>query len=176
MKRKVAAFTLIELVTATAIVAIGTALALPAFSAALQRNRTGSAMNLLGADIAMARTTAITRHIAIVVCPRGSGDGCRDDSDWSSGWLVFADADGNRSPDTKQDLLRSEDAPTAADSAYRLVSSRPFLRYQRDGRSAHSNLTIHVCVKSKIDGQVIVNNTGRMRISRQKAGSACPAA
>ena len=77
-------------------------------------------------------------------------------------------------PIPEQDLLRSEDAPAAGDGGLRIVSSRPLLRYQPDGRSANSNLTVHVCVDGRISGQVIVNNLGRVRTSYQKAGSPCP--
>lgn len=174
MKRTIAGFTLIELMTVLAIVAIGLTMGLPAFGNALQRNRTQTTMHLLSADMAMARGSAIMRRSAVVVCPRTSGGGCGADSDWSEGWIVFTDRDGNRIPDLAADVLRSEDAPAGGNSALRLVSSRPFLRYQPDGRSANSNLTVHVCTDDKVSGQVIVNNLGRVRTSYQKAGTPCP--
>jgi type IV fimbrial biogenesis protein FimT len=174
MKRKSAGFSLIEAMTVLAILAVTLTLGLSNFGGSLRRNRTQATMHLLSANMAMARNTAIMRGMAIVVCPRTVDGGCAGDSDWSRGWIVFADGDGNRRPDPDQTLLRSEDAPAAGDRSMRVVSSRPLLRYQQDGRSANSNLTVHVCVDGKISGQVIVNNLGRVRTSTRKAGSPCP--
>jgi len=174
MARRTTGFTLIEVVAAMAIVAVALALAVPAFSDAMQRTRTQTTMYLLRADLAMARATAIMRRKAVVVCPRATGGGCRKDSRWNEGWIVFNDPDGNRRPDLGADMLRSEDAPATGDASFDVVSSRPFLRYQPDGRSANSNLTIHVCAGGNVSGQVIVNNSGRARTSREKAGTPCP--
>ena len=174
MKRKDAGYSLIEAMTVLAILALTLTLGLSNFGGSLRRNRTQASMHLLSADMAMARNTAIMRGVAVVVCPRTTDGGCGGDSDWSRGWIVFADGDGNRLPDPGQALLRSEDAPAAGDGGFRLISSRPLLRYQPDGRSANSNLTVHVCVDGKISGQVIVNNLGRVRTSYGKAGSPCP--
>ncbi|MBC7991188.1 MAG: GspH/FimT family pseudopilin [Luteimonas sp.] len=174
MKRKDAGYSLIEAMTVLAILALTLTLGLSNFGGSLRRNRTQATMHLLSADMAMARNTAIMRGVAVVVCPRTTDGGCGGDSDWSRGWIVFADGDGNRRPDPGQALLRSEDAPAAGDGSMRVVSSRPWLRYQPDGRSANSNLTVHVCVDGKISGQVKVNNLGRIRTSTQDAGSPCP--
>jgi type IV fimbrial biogenesis protein FimT len=174
MRCRIAGFTLIEEMTVLAILAITLSIGLPAFGDALQRNRTQTTMHLLSADMAMARNSAIMRSAPVVVCPRDLGGGCGTGSDWGSGWIVFTDVDGNRVPDLEADILRSEDAP-ADNSALRIVSSRPLLRYQPDGRSANSNLTVHVCADDGILGQVIVNNLGRVRTSYQKAGAPCPA-
>jgi len=174
MKRKTAGFTLIETMTVLAILAITLAMGLPAFGEALQRNRTQTTMHLLSADMAMARGSAIMRRTAVVICPRGADGRCGADKDWSDGWIVFTDRDGNRLPDLDEDVLRSEDAPAADDPSMRLYSSRPLLRYQPDGRSAHSNLTVHVCTNGKVAGRVIVNNLGRVRTTRDTGGASCP--
>lgn len=172
MTRKEAGFTLIETTVVLAIAAIVIALGVPSFNGALQRQRVSTTMHLLSADMAMARSSALTRRSQVVVCPRGAANGCSGVQDWSHGWLVFADPDGNRQPDVGSDVLRISDAP-ANDSLY-LPATRPFLRYQADGRSAHSNLSVHVCARGAHVGKVVVNNLGRVRSERPREGTPCP--
>ncbi|WP_370566044.1 GspH/FimT family pseudopilin [Luteimonas salinilitoris] len=174
MTRKDAGFTLIEAMTVIAIVAVTLAVGIPAFGGTLQRHRVRTAMHLLSADMAMARSTAIMRRGQIVVCPRTADNRCRDDRDWRHGWLVFTDEDRNRQPDGTGDILRVRDAPSGTDSGLTLTSSRRFLRYQRDGRSANANLTVRVCAGERLAGKVIVNNLGRVRSARPVKPTPCP--
>lgn len=166
-------FTVIEAVIVLAIIAMLAAVGWPAFASTLERNRVTATLHLLTADMAMARSTAVVRRRQVVVCPHAGADRCVADGDWSLGWLVFIDADGNRQPDQPADLLRTTNAPGGG-SGLSTTSSRPFLRYQIDGRSAHSNLTVHVCARGEFAGQVVVNNHGRARTHRPGSPTACP--
>ncbi|MCD9029785.1 Tfp pilus assembly protein FimT/FimU [Luteimonas sp. BDR2-5] len=174
--RRTSGFTLIELMIALAIAAITLTIGMPAFSAAIERNRVQTALHLVSADLAMARSTAVMRRDQVVVCPRTPDARCRDDMDWSFGWIVFTDSDGNRQPDQPGDLLRVSDPPAgASNGALQLSATRKFLRYQRDGRSAGTNLTVRVCAGGKLNGEVVVNNLGRVRSQRHAAPPPCPA-
>lgn len=167
-------FTLIEALITLAIVAVTVTLVLPGFSSTVDRTRTSAALHQLSADMAMARHHAVFKHAQVVVCPRGGQDRCASDGDWTRGWLVFIDPDGNRQPDDADDILRQSDAPGAGDPSLRLVSSRPFLRYQTDGRSAGTNLTVHVCNDGTLAGMIVVNNSGRVRTDRPPQPVPCP--
>ena len=166
--------TLIELVTTLAIVVILSTFGLTAFADALARQRVQTALHLISADLAMARNTAIMRRNQVVACPGDALLGCRSDADWSRGWIVFTDPDGNRQPNAEGNLIRVADAPSGAPASIRLASTRTFVRYQRDGRSAGTNLTINVCHKDRFAGQVVVNNLGRVRSAQPKREAACP--
>ena len=175
MNRKDAGFTLIELITVVAIVAITLTIALPTFSNVIQRTRVDTTIHLLGTDMAMARNTAVMRHSHVIVCPRDAAGGCADDQDWSHGWMVFDDPDGNRQPDAERDVLRVSEPPSGA--LLFLPASRPLLRYQADGRAANTNLTVYVCKDKRYAGKVVVNNLGRVRTERAGGTeSACPRA
>lgn len=174
MTRKDAGFTLIELMTTLVVGAVILTLALPSFGDTLRRQHVGSSMHLISADMAMARNTAITRGILIAMCPDDGSRHCRDDGDWSGGWLVFVDTDGNHQPDARTDILRSEDSPGTDAVQIRTSAGRSQLRYRPDGRSAGSNLTVNLCAEGLLDGQVIVNNTGRVRSVRPLTRKACP--
>jgi type IV fimbrial biogenesis protein FimT len=173
MNRKDAGFTLIELMTVVAILAVTLAVGLPTFSGAIERQRVATTLHLLGTDMAMARSTAVMRRSHVVVCPRNASSGCSGDQDWSHGWMVFADPDGDRQPNTGDDILRIGEPPSGAPLL--LPASRPLLRYQPDGRAASTNLTVYVCKDGHYAGKVVVNNLGRVRTERSgSTQSDCP--
>ncbi|MEO8367131.1 MAG: GspH/FimT family pseudopilin [Pseudoxanthomonas sp.] len=166
-------FSLVEALTVLAIAAILLLIGVPSYAGLVESQRASSAMHLLTAHMASARSTAITYRIPTVVCPSDRAGGCRSDGDWSQGWLMFFDADGNRQPDSRQDILRDENAPIHP--SLRIVSSagRTQLRYLPDGRSAGSNLSVRLCREDKLLAQVIVNNTGRIRSETASGSTPC---
>ena len=160
-------FSLIEAMVVMAVAAIGLAVGVPSYQGMIERTRISSAMHLLTAHMASARNTAISYRIPTVVCPANQVGGCRTDGDWSQGWLMFFDPDGNRQPDLPQDILRDENAPIHPSLRIVTSSGRLQLRYLPDGRSAGSNLTVRLCREDKLMGRVTVNNTGRVRSERR---------
>jgi type IV fimbrial biogenesis protein FimT len=174
MGRKPSGFTLLETAAAVAVVAVAVAVGVPSFAGGLERQRVATAMHRLSADMATARSTALARRTQVVVCPGEADAGCRQDRDWSGGWLVFRDDDGNRQPDDTTDILRISDAPGGAVGVLRLVSTRPHLRFQKNGRSAHSNLSVVVCARGRLHGKVVVNRLGRVRGERSEPSVPCP--
>ena len=170
MRQGSAGFTLAEALTAMAVLAVSVAVGLPAFAETVQRQRTRTAMHQLGADFALARSSAISRRVEVVVCADDGRRRCAGGLDWSGGWIVFLDPDGDRQPTAAADLLRTGEAPPG----HRLLASRPLLRFQRDGRAAGTNLSVHVCRgASEAVGSVVVNNLGRVRNARPGPAEAC---
>lgn len=175
MGRTPAGFTLIETTVIVAVAGVLLAVALPSFAEGLRRQRIATTMHLLSVDFAMARSTALMRRTPVVVCPGSIEHGCRPDHDWGGGWLVFEDADGDRQPGTDE-VLRASEPNASASGGFRIASTRPFLRYQRNGYSAHSNLSVHLCVEDQLRGSVIVSRLGRVRGIRPTVPVACPGA
>lgn len=168
-------FTLIELVATVAIVGILAGVGAPSMAEFAERQRASAAVGTLMSQMALARTAAITHNRRTVLCPSPDGRHCEAGNDWSQGWLLFVDEDGNHRPDADADILRADQDPT--NRHLRVVSTRgrQQLRYLPDGRSAGSNLTISICNKrSQVLAQVIVNNVGRPRSERPKKEMACP--
>ncbi|KLJ01738.1 Tfp pilus assembly protein FimT/FimU [Luteimonas sp. FCS-9] len=168
-------FTLIELLTILVILAVVAMVGLPGFVDLVARHRVQTTMHLIGADLAMARSSAIVGRSPVVVCPADGEAGCRDDGDWSDGWIVFADPDGNRQVDAPADVLRITPAPAGAARGLRIDATRPLVRYQRDGRSAGTNLTVRICRGGHLEGEIVVNNLGRVRSERLSVPMPCPA-
>lgn len=166
-------FTLVEMIIAMAVLAVLIAVGLPAFRTTLQGQRTGAAMHLLSSHLAHARLAAIQHRSVVMACPSNGRSLCRQDGDWSQGWMVFIDRDGNRQPDAPADILRVERPPLDAHMRMASGQGRPLVRYLPDGRSAGSNLTVRICREGALLGSVIVNNVGRVRSTRPTGAAPC---
>ena len=103
-RRQVAGFTLIELMVTIAVVAILAAIALPSFQSSLRSNRVATTTNEMIASLSLARSEAIRNNGGSAVCPSNSGTACA--GNWSDGWLVWADANGNSALDAGETVLR----------------------------------------------------------------------
>jgi type IV fimbrial biogenesis protein FimT len=98
--RPTAGFTVIELIITVAVLAILVAVATPSFRELSLNNRTTSATNNLLADLALARNEAVkTARIGYVSAAGG---------DWSAGWAVWVDANGNGTQDVDEPNLRTQ--------------------------------------------------------------------
>ena len=167
-------FSLIELMVVVAIASILLALAVPSFNGLLQRQRGIATMHLLVTELAMARNTAIVRRSPVTVCP-SRGDGlCRGDADWSTGWLMYRDPARSTQPSSPDEILRESRQPVHASVRIQTTPGRLRVRYQPEGFSGGSNLTLRICTGQRLHGEVIVNNAGRPRTQRPAAGTPCP--
>ena len=96
-------FTLTELLAVIAIASILAALAAPSFRDMVRDNRVTAATNTFIAHLALARSEAITRRTTVALCrsadPVASNPICGGGpTDWSTGWLLFANFSGDSPP------------------------------------------------------------------------------
>ncbi len=166
---------LIELLTGTIILSILAAIAIPPMAGLIERQRAISATNALVAHLSSARLSAITRNSPAVFCPSTNGTTCNADTDWSGGWLLFLDRDGNRRPDRPEDIVSTDNTPLSRHLKLTSSTGRKQVRYLPDGRSTGSNLTISICNrKGELLGTVVVNNAGRARSTHPSSPTRCP--
>lgn len=107
-------FTTIELMVVLAVLAILAALAAPSLGPTLERWRVRQAVEDMTSTYSFGRSEAIRQGGNITVrkndlvaaqCPQASGAG-----DWSCGWIVFDDANGNGTQDSGERTLRTTPA------------------------------------------------------------------
>lgn len=72
--------------------------AVPTYSYVVHKNDIKSVTNRLFMSLNNARSEALRRSSSIRICPSANGSSCRNDGDWSDGWLVFEDVNANNAP------------------------------------------------------------------------------
>lgn len=168
-------FTLIELVIALAVVGILAGIALPAIKNAGEAARSGAAKGELLASWLGGVSHAAVTGSEVVACP-GDANGCRGGTDWSVGWIVFADIDGNGTRSANETLLKSVD-PLPGKVHLRSTAGRTRVVFQPNGGNAGSNVTFTLC-----DGRgagkastIVLSNGGNLRagIPTATAAQAC---
>ena len=174
-------FTLLEVLVVLAIVAILTTLAAPSFVALIQSNSVSSNVNAFIADVRYARSEAVRRGGAVVMCrsdtPEAAAPTCGSGSGpggngWVSGWIIFEDRDGSQSYTSAGDqgqLLKVQGPITNLDSIVEPSSTK--LQFTATGRmknlaSATSlQFVSNATVPNTRQRIVCINSSGRARIA-----------
>lgn len=161
-------FTLVELATALAVVAVTVAWAAPQLSVWRQEAVLRSAVNRFAQTVFFARSEAIKRSVTVSVCPSSDGERCASSGDWSPGWIVFVndDRDSPAVRDNGETLLRAD--PGLADGS--VASNRPTLSLRAFGQPAAAATVTFCDSRGGSAGRaVIISQTGRPRIDRRNA-------
>lgn len=90
MKKEYLGFTLLELLIVVIITAILATAAAPGLTSTFQTNRLSAQANDLISGLILARSEAMRRNSPAIVCMSSDHKECNG-SDWSQGWLVYAD-------------------------------------------------------------------------------------
>jgi len=108
-RRRWPGFTLIELLFTLLVAAILLTTTGPAFMDMVRESRLSSEINLLLADIHLARMAAIKRNEDVVLCRSADASGCDEsdgpEADWSDGWIAYVNPDGDKERDPGERLL-----------------------------------------------------------------------
>ena len=165
---KARGITLIELLLVLALLSILYALAAPSFARLLARTAISNAQNALATAFHEARLRAVEARIPTVICSSADGRHCNGGAHWGRGWLLGYDRNRDGQPDGRV-LSRGQ-----AGNGVTIIgsSSRVHVRYQPDGSSPGSNLTLVVCNTAHPEAtasDIMVANSGRIRLGHPSA-------
>ena len=169
-------FTLVELLVTVLVAGVTLAIAAPAFSAMLERNRAATTFHQLTASLAGARLAAVRMGRPVTLCPSLDGLRCRRDLVWDDGWVTYLDPGRSEQPASAGDIIQHLQ-PAGRSLAVRSSIGRHRIRFQPSGWASGANLTLRVCsrAQARLLGIVVVNNAGRPRTERQEAPwASCP--
>ena len=156
--------TLIELITAIALIAILAGLAVPALDGVLMNARRAAVMEELLRAAWFARTEAMRRGGPVLLCA-SSGAGCdAAASAWSDGWVIVP------ADQPEHVLRRGQPAPPRA----RLLSNRDSFSFEpRDRRSTNGTLAWCDHRGESAARSIVIAPTGRPRLQRGSGPLGC---
>lgn len=126
-------FSLPELLVVGAIAAILLGVAAPQLAALLRAQQLRNATGDLFGALSLARAQAIARNERVAVAPRDAAG-----SDWTRGWTVFVDRDGDARPGAGDAILSVHEALPAgfgAAFAFTQPAAAHYIAYNGAGRS-----------------------------------------
>jgi type IV fimbrial biogenesis protein FimT len=136
-------FTMIELMLTVSVLAVLLGLAVPSFLETVRTNRMISQNNEFIGSLNFARSEALKRSDSVSACASADQATCTGATDWTTGWIVFADrdADGDRDLDPDGDPATDDgdsllQAKGAAPPEYTLnATANSFVRFGSSGTS-----------------------------------------
>lgn len=171
----VSGVTILELVVVVAVVAVLLGVAVPSFVGMTQTNRVAGEINALSGDLQFARAEAIKEGLPVTICTSSNGSSCLGSNNWSTGWIVFSDANGTQTVDVGDTVLRKQIPWTSSDS-FSADNSIAAVTYSRDGFA----MALPGTVTWKLHTQplnaaasrcVAVNIAGRQQVQKTGTGS-----
>jgi len=106
MRKAHSGFTLLELMVSIGVLAILLAIGVPTFQNVIRNNRIAGSTNELVTALTYARSEAMKRGDPVTVCASSDEAVCTGDTDWSTGWIVFVDTDGNATRGAGEPLIQ----------------------------------------------------------------------
>jgi type IV fimbrial biogenesis protein FimT len=128
--------TLVELLVTVTLVAILLVVGLPSYQSITTTNRMAAEMNALISDLQYARGEAVKEGQPVTMCASSNGTACSNSTNWANGWLIFSDANGNRSVNTGEAVLRIQSALGSTDTL--TSSSLQAVTFNRNGFSSNA--------------------------------------
>lgn len=169
-------FTLAEVMVALAITLIVIGIGAPGMASLMRRIQLRTTASDLYGAVQFTRAQAIERNTRVLLAPRTSGD------DWSGGWVVFVDADGDRRPGPGDDVLLAR-GPLPPGTTTHVKFSGPaspsYIAYNGAGRSCSASSSMAArwgSVTLEGAGQarrITINMLGRARMCEPGHDSAC---
>lgn len=171
MRERARGVTLLELMTAIAVLGVLTAVGVPAFTNIMRNNQIAAESSDLVMALSLARSEAVKRGMRVSVCAAGAvANTCAGGANWGNGWLVFVDDFGALGTvDANDEPLQSWPNPSAGVAVNSPVQSVTFNRRGRAEFVGSFNILKSGCTGDQ-QRAINVALSGRVSLTR----IACP--
>ncbi|MNF87831.1 Type II transport protein GspH [compost metagenome] len=163
------AFSLIEMLFTLAIIGICFSFGAPALSQLVRSQQLQSASQELATSLVLARHESVMRGVAVLVD--------NQDGNWSTGWWVYADQNGNGRWDESDHLIRQIGLQPKGVVIKGNSPVRRYVRYTPTGRTSMASGAFQAgtLVLCRTDGKapvrkLVINATGRVRRTHEPPG------
>lgn len=169
MSREAKGFSLLEAMIAMAVVAVLVSIAIPSWQSARATAHAGKTRaEMLETILAAVRHSALA-GTEVVLCHPTDADirECSQTTNWSGGWALFADINGNRTREANEPVVHRQ-ARLSGGVRLWTTGGRTRLVFQPTGGNAGSNVTFTLC-DDRGPGKAVtfvLANDGRMRWGR----------
>lgn len=155
-------FTLIELLVTLSVASILLTMAVPNYRVFVQDSLLITQVNSFLSAMTLAKNEAIKRSSSATVCPSTNGTGCTGGTVWSTGWIVFADADNDGAVDAGEEIIHVGSALSGGNT---LSSGRQRVTFAASGFSLGFNTTFSLCDSrgASASRALVLSNQGRFR-------------
>jgi len=172
MATKQTGFTLIELMVTIGVLAIMMSIAIPNYQNMVHGNRMAAQANQVITALNYARSEAVKRGATATVCSTSGGTACAGSKNWATGWMVFADADGDGTVDAGESVLRVWPALNTGNTL--VAGTHLRITFKPTGFATGFNDTFRLCdTRGKTDARsIVINAMGRSYV--EKGTASCP--
>ena len=162
-----AGFTLIELLVVIMIVGILMGVGVPSYKYMTNSNRLSAEVNGLLGDMQLARSEAIKQGVSVTVCASQDQASCSQLSDWSSGWIVFADPAGVGVRDANEAILRAQKALHPGDKLFDTAGTLASATFNRAGFLSFTGAPVDGVTLTLHDDRAVADHTRCLWIASQ---------
>jgi type IV fimbrial biogenesis protein FimT len=169
--------TLAELLVALAIAALLLVIAMPSYHDWIAEYHVDHEARSLALGMQLARAEAIKRGHRVNLCKSADGRTCATAGSWAAGFLVHVDPNHDGSIDVDEAVLRIEGPAPAGVYVRANAPLDDYVSYTSLGTARQLNGalqmgTMRVCSSGRREVQVVLANSGRVRI--QRSAVTCP--
>ncbi|MFV1996820.1 MAG: GspH/FimT family pseudopilin [Acidiferrobacterales bacterium] len=156
-------FSLVELLTGLTVTGVLGSLTI-GISNMVSSHAVTAELNGLMADMAFARSAAITRRQTTTICASNNGSHCNKESAWEQGWIIFTDENRDRLRDPDDQLLRVQ-GPLSKGTLLDQGSGYYYYMMYRPTGMVYPNATFAFCNGPHYRRAIIIFRSGRARVS-----------
>ncbi|UXY15652.1 GspH/FimT family pseudopilin [Chitiniphilus purpureus] len=167
-----AGFTLMEAMIVVSIIAIILAIATPSYQAMIRDSRLVAASEELLTSLMLARTEAIKRNRAVVICnsanPTASNPACiTANPNWATGWIIFATNGSGTNYDRANDTLIRVGNQVEGVDRLGVNNNITRIRFHSMINASAQTVDFEFCITGRKKRVVSVDKTGRVSRSQQ---------